>query len=195
MMRTVGLTLVASVAAWLAPQEAQANTITESFTVSVPSVVHLTGDDFFLTSSFALFDPTLGTLDEIETSLKGSAIWGSNAQAPSLTAVLALDQGGNVTAPFKFNTPGTINFDLSGTDSAAPDPALATGTGTTALHFRLLGDPDDTFATSVDGLQGSITFDFTPVTEVPEPASLALFAGGLVAFGWQSRGMPARFRR
>ncbi len=71
-----------------------------------------------------------------------------------------------------------LDIDISGTDNTPLVLSGLTGAGMTTLGLTLEGLADDEFATSATGLQGTITYDFTPAA-VPEPASLALLVVGL----------------
>jgi hypothetical protein len=57
----------------------------------------------------------------------------------------------------------------------------------TFLSFELIGNPGDTFATSRNGLQGSITYEFTPsgaVGAVPESPTWVMMLFGFAGLGF-----------
>ena len=61
------------------------------------------------------------------------------------------------------------------------------GTGEKFATLTLILGLGDTFATSTSGLDGSITYDFTPAAVVPEPSSLAVFGAGLAGLAFLRR--------
>lgn len=162
----------------LMPLSVRADSLTETFTLTVPTTL-LTGNDIFPVTNFALFNPADGTLNDFKTTFTGPATWDSQNLPPSLVTDLTLHGTSEEVAPFQmFPFPGNITFNISGTDSVGSDLTALTGTGTTTLDLRLFSNPGDTFATT--GLTGTITYDFTPAS-VPEPSLLALFSVGLAS--------------
>ncbi len=172
----------------LSPVTVTAASITETFSLTIP-VTTLATDTVFPVTPFAQFNPANGTLNEIMTTLTGPATWSHTGINPELEGRLFV----LTTPPVELTdtqefgmTPGNIKFDLNGTNNVSIALAAFTGTGTATLDLELTtpGPGTTTFATSTEGLQGTITYDYTPATAVPEPASLALLGAGLagVAF-------------
>lgn len=82
---------------------------------------------------------------------------------------------------------GTIEFGLSGTITDTHDLEELIGTGEKFATLTLILGVGDTFATSTSGLDGSITYDFTPAAVVPEPSSLAVLGAGLAGLAFLLR--------
>ncbi len=172
----------------LSPVTVTAASITETFSLTIP-VTTLATDTGFPVTPFAQFNPASGTLNEIMTTLTGPATWSHTGPNPELEGRLFV----LTTPPVELTdtqefgmTPGNVNFNLTGINNVSIALAAFTGTGTATLDLELTtpGPGTTTFATSTEGLQGTITYDYTPATAVPEPASLALLGAGLagVAF-------------
>jgi PEP-CTERM motif len=190
-MKNLGAILVAAAVCF--PFAAKAAVITENFNVTVPTTTLLgIAQDKFPTSSFLEFDPANGTLNSIDVTLNGSATWNviSDGPIPVQTA-LALHNSNELVAqsPFQLvNAPVILNYvvNISGNDSFAPDLAALTGTGSTVLDFKVFGRQGDVF-TSTGALNGSITFNFTPVAGgVPEPSTWAMMLLGFAGVGFMA---------
>jgi hypothetical protein len=79
-----------------------------------------------------------------------------------------------------FFTPGFVSFSFDGKDSYLPELSSFIGTGTTQVDLRISG-VGGTF--SVPLTTGSITYDYTATTTVPEPGRMwAAFVGLLALF-------------
>src|ERR1700722_10970781 len=117
---------------------ARANSITETFNVTIFPAATLTGDDRFPTTLFPQFNPADGTLNNFTTTLTGPATWTSATEDPLLTANLSLHNSDEeVNVGQFFHSPGALTINFDGTDSFTPDFATLIGTGTATLVFRL----------------------------------------------------------
>jgi hypothetical protein len=161
---------------------ARAAIIQEPFTITLGNPALPGGSDvLFPSSAFALFNPTNGTLNNVSTTLTGSADWGGTGaididlREPGATLVFLL--GANFP-------PGTITFNASDPNDTSPGVLAAfSGTGNAFMNLDVFTDDAGTLTTDA-AFSGTVTYDYTPtVTAVPEPASLALFGAALLGFG------------
>ncbi|MBV9443552.1 MAG: PEP-CTERM sorting domain-containing protein [Acidobacteriaceae bacterium] len=182
MLRTVGLSLIA-VAITLMPGAVKADSITESFSLSIPTTT-LTdtapnGGENFPTTGFAEFNPAIGTLNSIAATLTGPATWSFGLNF-ILNASLLFNNSptfteAGINAFQSFESQGAISFDISTTNTFPDELLLVTGTGTTNFVLNLSA-AGDTFSTTSPGLTGTITYNYTPAAAIPEPGSLTLLA-------------------
>src|SRR5260370_40538188 len=116
------------------PLSVRADSITEVFTLTVPPTT-LANDNRFQGTTFALFNPADGTLNDFMTTLTGPAAWFSSSLFPNLFATLQLPDGDQVVSGQSFTSLGPITVNILGTDSFGPDLTSLTGTGTRMLDF------------------------------------------------------------
>jgi hypothetical protein len=175
-MRNLKGALAAGIIA-LTPLTVSSAIITEPYSLTIP-LTQVFGMQNFNPTPIAQFNPANGTLNDITATLTGPgtlALGSANVVNASLLTFFGVNLPG---ATQNFNSSGPINFNLSGTDSSASDFTGLIGTGTTALVLFLFTPQGS--GTIEAGLQGDITYDYTPA---PEPASLALLGVGLASLG------------
>jgi hypothetical protein len=157
------LALAAGVLA-VAPISASAATIMESFTIDISG----DSNQSVLSSMFAGFDPSLGTLTGATVSLTGSTLWTPGPPGPlepPATLFVGLLSPIRASHVFSSNEPATIDIDLNGAASGA-----AIGSGP---QQELLNTTDTSNGTlSPATLDGTVTYTFTPaVPTIPEPST------------------------
>jgi hypothetical protein len=172
----------------LVPLPATASTITLPFSLTVsPAATLVAGAsfNFFDSTPFAQFNPAMGTFNSVSVSLTGNATWTeSTGPASNLEARLGLDDTNIFVSNVQtFTMPGAITLNLSYAAAAGGFGGAVegtfVGTGTTHQNLALFtAFPGETFATQ-GSLTGTVTYDFTPGTPVPEPGSVALLAAGI----------------
>jgi hypothetical protein len=175
------LALAAGVLA-VAPISASAATIMESFTIDISG----DSNQSVLSSMFAGFDPSLGTLTGATVSLTGSTLWTPGPPGPlepPATLFVGLLSPIRASHVFSSNEPATIDIDLNGAASGA-----AIGSGP---QQELLNTTDTSNGTlSPATLDGTVTYTFTPaVPTIPEPSTWAMMLMGFAGLGY------AAFRR
>jgi hypothetical protein len=170
---------------------AHATAITEDFSLSESSVTLTGGGGLFPTTSFAEFNPALGTLTSVTVTLTGDFEVTFSTMIDSAVFTVTYHGTSEVVGAdaaesfFNVNkTDITGDLDIDSTDTNAANLGVLEGMGTTEFSLELFGTGDSFATTDDDGLQGTVTYNYTPApTGVPEPASLSLLGGGLFALG------------
>jgi PEP-CTERM motif-containing protein len=178
------LALISAVIAAV-PAAGKAATLTEDFTIDVAA--GSSDDTDFNTSSFPQFNPALGTLDAITETATGTLNWVITTPAPPpapdiLVVVLGLVANSGGFA--QFGAGGALNVSLDGTTTNSSELSKVIGTG---VFSDVLATSDPTATgefTPGSTLQGTITYQYTPV---PEPATWAMMALGFAALGFAGR--------
>src|SRR5262245_36176863 len=152
MKSKLGAVLVAGCV--LLPLSANADTITRTFTVSVPDPTHLLSiGNNFAGTPFAEFDPALGTLTQVVTLITAPATFLTSSGCPELYARLRLEGLGDLGSIQVFSTKSTINFNLGNVNSSSTVLVGFTGTGNAIIDLNLfdnsfyLGGQDGIFTT------------------------------------------------
>jgi hypothetical protein len=101
-MQNLRYALAAGIIIAVMPLSVRADTITENFTLTVPTTT-LTGDDRFPVTNFALFNPADGTLNDFKTTLTGPATW--TDEGVSWTPFLHYNSGKAVAPDQVFGLP------------------------------------------------------------------------------------------
>jgi hypothetical protein len=173
----------------LIPLSAGAAAIREDFTLVAPYPNFISSGSLFPATSFAKFNPALGTLDDLEVRLRGAARWTITASPDVFSDSLSLAYNPTHLIPGagQFFYTDSIDINLSGGSTFAPDLSAVTGTGTTNIDLVVYADRGDLFGTTTAaGLVGSITYLYTPAA-IPEPTMLGLFCASLAALGFVRR--------
>jgi hypothetical protein len=184
-MRAFAFAALAAGVLTTAPLAASADTIMETFTIDISG-----GDSnqTVLSSVFAGFDPSLGTLTGATVSLTGMTLWTPGPPGPlEPPATLAVVLVSPIPAShvFSFDVPTTIDIDLNG---AAPAAAIGSGP-----QQELLNTTDTSDGTlSATTLDGTVTYTFTPT--IPEPSTWAMILFGFAGLGYAALRRKAAVR-
>lgn len=189
MRRILILALMAG-ALLLVPLALKADTLTENFSVALPTTT-LSLTNNFSPTGLAEFNPADGTLTGISISLSGSASWKTEDLLPALAASLLTPSGLPIDVQaIAYLLPGsyTIDLDLSGTLASQYFTGF-TGTGDVGYSILDLAtlDTGSTISAST-ALSGTVTYTYTPATAaVPESGTLAQLIPtlvGVLGLGW-----------
>jgi len=168
------------------------------FTCSLPTIPvtdTFTEVDFSIDNSYSLgtgsqtntldftysISNSFGGTTGLTTSLSGPASNGSSGQNPSAGGVVSQTPGSACTAT-----------DFADTDCVSATP---TGFATSGAFFTVTGTSTWGLAGDTGSLQNGgtdqfsvfLNFTYAPLISTPEPASLLMIGGGLLAFGLVSR--------
>jgi hypothetical protein len=175
---------LAAACAFGATAAANADTITETFTVNVPGVFQFL-PHAFPSTAFEQFNPALGTLTDVQTALTGFGTWTSDAVTPQLTANFFLLGLGELSGTQFFSHPGLISFNMAGTNTNPNHLAAFTGTGNAMVILFLDTAPNSGFETFMDtfgvGLSGTIKYDYAPSAVAGQDRDIAIEDGFLAA--------------
>ncbi len=155
---------------------------TEMFTVNgAPSEVG--GFPQVLSSSFAEFNPALGTLNSITINASGTATLTDNDSGEEGQAaffdITSLAEPNTQLVGGQGSVTGTGTFDISASGTETGELAPFEGASTTAVYFNFIVDGGTLVANDVPG---TLTYNYTPaVASVPEPVGWSVFAAGLAA--------------
>jgi hypothetical protein len=161
------------------PRPGSAATITEDFTLKVPTGTEVSMLGVNVASSlFPQFNPADGTLTQLDSVFSGSGTWASSSGSPQLDLSFVVHGSLVVIGTQQdFFTPGKVTFDLGGTDSFIPELGSFIGAGTTQADLRILGIPGETGTFKTSTISGSITYVYNPIAE---PSGAGLLLAGLV---------------
>ncbi len=175
--------------AMLLSSSAKAASITETFTL--PTTSGYKGNSG---TSFAGFDPTLGTLNSITFELNAKGDWSGGGMDDVNQAQYQIQFTGSgsneetmvATAFGNGSGTATVNY----TSSLTGDLSTFLGASTVSTFVRI-ENASLTPATIVSTFgTETVIYNYTPaVAATPEPASMGLFGAGLVAFGLLARAL------
>ena len=154
--------------------------LTETFSASnVAAVPNNTGFYAANTTSFSLFDTSLGTLNSISLTLTGTATYLGTMNVDIFADIVPASNPGNglMFTERGSSSSGSFTISATGQDSSPFDLAFFQGTGTQALSLYF------NRSTDVNNASGSLTYNYTPAAPVavtPEPSSLALLGTGIL---------------
>jgi hypothetical protein len=154
----------------------------EMFTVNgAPSEVGGLSD--VLSSSFAEFNPALGTLNSITINASGTATLTDNdnesgeGDEADFFGISSLAEPDTQLVGGQGGVNGTGTFDISASGTETGELTPFEGASTTAVYFNFTIDGGTLVANDVPG---TLTYNYTPaVASVPEPVGWSVFAAGL----------------
>jgi hypothetical protein len=187
------LVAVAVASFTLLPKASRANTITQTFNVTVPS-----SNNIVFITNLTKFDPANGTLFLIRMSLTGSFDWFATTPTPPNPPVpLAVDLDGqqgfavsqNFFAVQTGAIPNLITVNLFQFTSSPNIFSLYTGTiGNPLITVGFVAFPTDIFLPAPGGpLTGTLDYDYIPTAAVAEPSTWAMMLLGFAGLGFAFR--------
>jgi hypothetical protein len=185
-MRAMSIAAIAIALIATAPVSAAADqTITESFTVTIPNSVVPGGDQpfaQFVGTPFPMFAPSTGTLKSVGVTLTGAVSVASLVANPDIGIIL---QNGDdiIDGTPEFGS-GTTNINLSGTDKTSS--YIGTGEIQLLLLMGSGSSPENaSLIESVGALNGVVTYDYTlPTLAIPETPTWATMLVGFASLGF-----------
>lgn len=175
MRKTSTLLLIVSVLILVSPLVLKADTLQESFGIAI---LEGPANAFFFSPPINQFNPALGTLNSFSVTLNVSTTYVTKMTGDSLqlslsdtTAAQVIPEGPAGVYP--------VNISLSGNNLNSS--SLSSWTGTGSSIFILSASSNDPLD-MLDGapLIGTLTYNYTPASPVPEPSSVALLGIGLL---------------
>lgn len=131
--------------------------------------------------SFTGFNTSLGTLTEVDVQL--NSYISSNAISLSASVALAGQPVGSTTSTGEFDKTATFTTSLSSFETTTITAALSLMTSDGFATWGSMGSSN-----TPEGL--TVSYEYTPTSATPLPATLPLFAGGLAGLGfttWRRR--------
>jgi hypothetical protein len=203
-MKKLLIGVSAYIAFLLAPTAANPATIVETFAVPLPITASLVLDFPLVLGStnFQQFNPTLGTLNDVQVTLTGSFSWFPELDTPTHTLLVSNMLEFFIISQSFLGVPVTddlvpVTLNLMGTTTNPSVLNFVTGTSSVndQVEFRLFSLsalPDQLIAAGANNqivnLQGTVTYDYTPaVSGVPEPSTWAIMLLGFAGLGFAFR--------
>jgi len=181
----VSLAVVAATLAQSACFAEAAHAAAETETFTVNGAPEVGGFPAVLSSSFAEFNPALGTLNSITINASGTATLTDNdnesgeGDEADFFAITSLAEPNTQLVGGQGSVNGTGTFDISASGTETGELAPFEGASTTAVYFNFIIDGSTLVANDVPG---TLTYNYTPaVASVPEPVGWSVFAAGLAA--------------
>jgi hypothetical protein len=188
-----GMERLARIAAFLilaAGIHATASSAASAATIKFDLVLYVPDDsirEYYYSNSYVLFDPSLGTLNEVSQSITGSVTWTPGVDPSSLELFSRrLSQTSRQMFSSASSTdPRIIDVDLESESSDPETLSTFTGIGAIVSTFEARGTPRRPAGRLSGMLAGVVTYDYTPATPaVPEPSTWAMMMVGFVGLGY-----------
>jgi len=163
---------------------ANANTTTpqtDAFSYTIGSFNDFESSNTSNSLSFLGFNTSLGTLTEVNVQL--NSFISSNATSLTASVSLAGQSVGSTTSKGEFDKTATFTTSLSSFETATITAALSLMTSDGFASWTSVNSSN-----TPEGL--TVSYEYTPTSTTPLPATLPLFAGGLAGLGfttWRRR--------